>query len=125
MPKNRAAEGSVDDEQVQGTKLATDSQAAGSGMAALAAVDTVRVCVVFVVAIVIVLVASALIVRIRNVKRHVPFIITLPRPATFASPAFSRMVLVGFHCCRMAAAAVHADDVAYDGHEYMKGRCVA
>ena len=80
---------------------------------------------VFVVAIVIVLVASALIVRIRNVKRHVPFIITLPRPATFASPAFSRMVLVGFHCCRMAAAAVHADDVAYDGHEYMKGRCVA
>ncbi|WP_129970414.1 hypothetical protein [Bifidobacterium pseudolongum] len=45
MPKNRAAEGSVDDEQVQGTKLATDSQAAGSGMAALAAVDTVRVCV--------------------------------------------------------------------------------
>ena len=40
MPKKRAADSSVGDEQVQGTKLATDSQAVGSGMAALAAVDT-------------------------------------------------------------------------------------
>ncbi|RYQ64226.1 transporter, major facilitator family protein [Bifidobacterium pseudolongum subsp. globosum] len=40
MPKRRAAERSVDDEQTQGVKLATDSQVPGSGMAALAAVDT-------------------------------------------------------------------------------------
>ena len=40
MPKKRAAESSVDDEQTQSVKLATDSQVPGSGMAALAAVDT-------------------------------------------------------------------------------------
>lgn len=40
MPKKRAAESSVDDEQVQGTRMQTASEAPASGMAALAAVDT-------------------------------------------------------------------------------------